>query len=774
MCLVRVCVQRPFPTVRRMDQESEIEYSTESPHVDEMATLLSATAMTINAVKIAAVVTINEPLARLYPLPVIDSSAIAAYERIRDVVREAMALETPVPPTIDVGGSTWGIMTEPVGEAGALLVVARPGRAWSPQDRAAAAALALVLTTTSERARRTDVLLHRQRLDELVSQVAARLMGATSADQRETFEWVVQTLASHLDSDTAFIRRNDMARGLSILEAEWPPRPWGGPGPDPLGEVAFDSDPVFEVIRDQREPYFLGGDRTTDEYLERINSGSGVAGVAGMSVPLLVNGATWGIIGFLHFHPHVWTPYELHALRAVASMLVQLQARIDAEQQIHYNANHDELTGLSNRRALIADIDRRLAGTDPFAILVVDLDRFKVMNDLLGHVVGDQLLATVATRIRYAVRDGDLVARLGGDEFVVVLSNVADSLTAVAGAQRIMEVVREAVDIGPQYISHTASVGVALANDRPETSYLSSMELLGRADVAMYSAKASGRNQAVVYDDELHAQIVERSRIELALDAAVRNGDLCLHYQPEVDLRTGKVLAVEALVRWNHPDRGIVPASEFIAVAEESGIIGRIGRWVFAEACRQYREWVDNGSSPGVTVRINLSPADFRQLDLLPFIKNTLSYYRVPPHHVCIEITEHAVTGDIEAVATVLTQLREMGLEVAIDDFGTGFATMSELKSIPTDYLKLDMGFVRGILTSRYDRAIVESICRLADALDLLVIGEGVESAEVARELVTLGCGRAQGYLFSRPVPPSRVAEMLDAGALDVSSIGDL
>jgi diguanylate cyclase (GGDEF)-like protein len=606
----------------------------------------------------------------------------------------------------------------------------------------------------------------RHRLDELITQIAVKLMSATPDTRGDILTWIVRTLAEFLESDVALLRRNDFERDLTVLVTEWPPRDYDGEGPDPLGEVPFDSDPIWSVMKEQAGPYFMGTEQTSDEYLETVESGTGIPEVMGASVPLLLDNKTWGILGFIHFTPHVWTADEIHALEATASMIVQLTARLDAEIQTTYNANHDHLTGLANRRSLIDELNRRLAltaTTRANALLMFDVDRFKVVNDYLGHNIGDELLCVIADRMKSAARENDLAARLGGDEFVMLLHNIADEESALAIAQRIRQIIAEPVLLNGQMVSHTASIGVALSSAEAPVGAL---DLLGRADVAMYASKDRGRNQVTIYDDELHNSVTERSHIELGLAEAIDNDGLRLYYQPEVNLDTGALLAVEALVRWDHPVRGIVNAADFISVAEETGLITRIGRWVFEHACEQLSIWDRDFPGNTLVMRVNMSPIDFRSPDLLDFIRKCLDTYSVAPSRICIEITEHAVLDDSTNVSEVLDKLRAVGLEVAIDDFGTGFASMTELKNIPTDFLKLDMSFVRGITSSRYDRAIVSAIITLAAALDLQVIGEGVEDAAIAAELLDLGCLRAQGYLISRPVPASGMHELIEAGGV--------
>jgi EAL domain-containing protein (putative c-di-GMP-specific phosphodiesterase class I) len=285
----------------------------------------------------------------------------------------------------------------------------------------------------------------------------------------------------------------------------------------------------------------------------------------------------------------------------------------------------------------------------------------------------------------------------------------------------------------------------------------------------MYAAKARGRNQVVVFDEAMREAANEKSRTELTLREAIEGGGLRLHFQPEVDLATGKLLAVEALVRWQHPTRGLLAASEFITVAEETGLVVNIGRWVFAEACRQLAAWKREYRDLDLVVRVNMSPAEFVMDDLVEFVENCMRINDVPGERLCIEITEYAVLDEPEKTARILRRFQSLGVEVALDDFGTGFASMSELKHLPVDLLKLDLSFVQGINSDPYDRAIVESIIRLGKALNLQVIAEGIENGQIVEKLVELGCHRGQGYLISMPVSPTDLIPLLQAGSVPMT-----
>ncbi len=697
--------------------------------------------------------------------PMIAAGAEEAYaaiiERVRVALRDGGSMGAI---TCDVFGVEWGSLVEPIenenGRAIGALVVARHGRTWSKRERSVVTAFASLLSHIATLAVRERVLLHQQRLDELVASVAEHLMPATATTRHEVLQWTIRALGEFLGSDVALMRRNDHVRGLSIFEAEWPVRE-NIPDPDPLGEVPFDADPIFAATRDLKAPYLTGiADDADDEYKQHIEEVAGPTPAAGAAVPLLMGDTTWGVIGFIHFQNHAWVPAEINALQAVASMLVQLQARIDAEERIIFNANHDELTGLPNRRALIAELKTRLAHRRDTAVMVIDLDRFKVMNDYLGHVNGDRLLVTMADRIQTSIRAGDFAARLGGDEFVFLVDRAHSEMEALASAYRILEVISQPVEIAGQVMNHTASVGIALS--QPGAS---AVEMLGRADAAMYTAKSRGRNRAVVFDRDLHLAIDERSQTELMLREAIDTGGLRLHFQPEVDLQSGKLLAVESLVRWQHPTRGLLVASDFITVAEETGLVSTLGRWVFAEACRQLSAWGHEYPNLDFTVRVNMSPADFKVGDLVDFVEGCLTRFGVPGNRLCVEVTEYAVVDDPEQTARILRGFQELGIEIALDDFGTGFASMTELKNLPVDFLKLDMSFVRGISNDPFDHAIVDAIIRLGRALGKEIIAEGVETRVIVERLLELGCHRGQGYLISKPVASGDLGQLLRAGS---------
>ena len=450
-------------------------------------------------------------------------------------------------------------------------------------------------------------------------------------------------------------------------------------------------------------------------------------------------------------------------------LIFQIQDITDrkrAEEQLLHDAFHDALTGLPNR-ALFMDhvkmaIQRsRRSGDRLFAALFLDLDRFKIINDSLGHMVGDQLLVGIAHRLEACLRPGDTVARLGGDEFTILLEDLSTAEDAIEVALRVQEAVSQPFNISGHEVFTTASIGIALSN----TGYERAEDLLRDADTAMYRAKMMGKKRHVVFDKEMHDRAMELLQIETDLRRALGRKEFFVHYQPIVSLETGKVCSFEALVRWRHPERGLVMPSEFISVAEETGLIIPLGQWVLVEACRQMREWqkfyqVDEA----VTVSVNLSSRQFSQAELVEQVSTALRDTGLPARSLKLEITESMVMENIDTAIDMLTQLRGLGVGLSIDDFGTGYSSLSYLHRFPIDTLKIDRSFVTRMTDNSENAEIVRTIVTLARSLDMDVIAEGVETHEQLRQLSGLGCDYGQGYLFSKPVAGGQAVELLLKG----------
>jgi diguanylate cyclase (GGDEF)-like protein len=658
-----------------------------------------------------------------------------------------------------------------VGARGAFAVAFDERPALAPGEIDTIRLFARLAAAFSETRGEIGVTSRQNRLDDLVSRISERLMSTTGPTLREALDWAVDELCRFLGADTAFLRRNDHSRGMSVLMADYPPR--GFPlDEDPLGIVPFDADPIFAATKDLKVPFIVRNSAQTDErYLQRVREAGQPDEFTGAAVPLVHGDVTEGILAFIYLTPYTWSEHEINALRAVAALLVQLLHRIDAEERLRHSALTDDLTGLPNRRALLEEVARRqTSGKTSTALIFIDLDRFKVMNDQLGHIAGDTVLRVIADRIRTSLRPDDFAARLGGDEFVVVLDDADGELGAVAAASRLLEIIEEPIDVRGQRVAHSASVGIAITESLSETAE----ELLGQADIALYAAKAQGRNRAVVFDHELEASVAQRSTIELLLRQALDEDALRVMYQPEFDLETGKLLAAEALVRWFRVGEGFVEAGKFVPIAEETHLIVDIDRWVLEKACAQLASWRREWGRLDMVVRVNISPAQLAIAGLVQSVADCLRRSGLPPEALCLEITEQAVIADVAQAVRVLQDLRSMGVQLAIDDFGTGFSSMSQLRSLPVDVLKIDRVFVDGIARDPTDQAIVDTIVRLARAFELDVVGEGIERLDDLSTLVRLGCRRGQGFLLARPQPPEALAPILENGGIDLDDLASI
>lgn len=603
-------------------------------------------------------------------------------------------------------------------------------------------------------------------LDLVVTSVATRLMGATAATAVDVSQGVLAELVEYFGVDVSFLRRNDHTLRASVLVAEWPVRP-GIPDPDPLKVVYFEgADPVFALAEHQKEPVVFRPEPSTDDYQRTINEGRQIPATSMACVPLLSGDVTSGVLGFVKFGDRDWTEAELNALKAIASLLAQVQARVDAEEQLRYLAEHDDLTGLYNRRALLSHLDARLAEGQPGPVsaLFFDLDRLKAINDYLGHTAGDWFIRVLAERLRRGAEGPHLIARLGGDEFVVVPTTPMDADAAEALAHRLQAVLRERVSIDGEMLTRTVSIGVALG----VPGHDSTSDLLRRADQAVLTAKGSGGNQVAVFTDDMSMKNEFRNDIELHLQTVIENGALLLHYLPEVDMRTGEIVACEALVRWQHPTRGLLAPDAFIGVAESINMAGELGRWVMRTACAEFAAWRSRGVGADAVMRINVSPVQLVTDGFVEAVADTMAEFGLPRGSVCLEITESVVVQDIETTRITLAGLKAAGVQVAIDDFGTGYSALSQLKSLPVDTLKIDRSFVRELGSDPGDLAIVRAIIALAEAFGLELVAEGVETEAAALTLLRHGCHRAQGFLLSRPIAGAAMESLLAKGRIPV------
>jgi diguanylate cyclase (GGDEF)-like protein/PAS domain S-box-containing protein len=449
----------------------------------------------------------------------------------------------------------------------------------------------------------------------------------------------------------------------------------------------------------------------------------------------------------------------------MAGSQTDVSARKRAEQQLLHDAFHDGLTGLANRtlfldRLSIALAARRRVGGESFAVLFLDLDRFKTVNDSLGHSVGDLLLAETGRRLIHLMRPSDTVARLGGDEFAILAGGVRDSAAAAHIAERVQRELARPLAVGGQEVFSSASIGIALPVD-PETS---AEGMLRDADLAMYRAKATGPGRYQVFDRELHAAAVQLLKLETELRRAVAAGDFVMHYQPIVSLVDGRIVGFEALARWAHPERGLVPPANFIAVAEETGLVVPLGWLVLERSCAQARSWQARyPSDPPYFMSVNVSGKLFAQEGAVEHVLRILERSGLAPESLRLEVTESVVLDHGETVMSGLRTLRGMGVQLSIDDFGTGYSSLSYLQRFHYDSLKIDRSFVRDIEVQD-SRVIIETILTLASHLGIGVVAEGVETEEQLQRLRTLGCPHGQGFWFARPLDEDGAEQLLAAG----------
>jgi diguanylate cyclase (GGDEF)-like protein/PAS domain S-box-containing protein len=452
------------------------------------------------------------------------------------------------------------------------------------------------------------------------------------------------------------------------------------------------------------------------------------------------------------------------AVGGVVATIRDIRERKAFENQLTHQAFYDSLTGLANRPLLFERLRRALVHAarrgSKVGVVFIDLDNFKLINDSLGHQLGDELIVQATGRLQSCVRAEDTLARIGGDEFVVVLEHLLSEADALPVTLAIAKEFRRTFAIGGRDLMVTVSMGMAMGDGGPEQADI----LLGNADIAMYRAKSDGKGRYVAFHSSMHVDTLARLELENDLRRAVANGELRVHYQPIVTVASAQVTEMEALVRWQHPTRGLLPPASFISIAEQTGLIVPLGKWVLEEACRQMVAWhAEVLATPPMTLSVNLSPKEFLSPNLVEEVARILRTTGLPPGCLKMEITEGVVMRDVESTITTLWRLKELGIRIAIDDFGTGYSSLGYLKRLPLDVLKIDRSFVSGLGHNPEDAAIVRAIIAMAKSLSLAVTGEGVESEEQANLLKAWGCDRGQGYYYGKPLDGAATAALLRA-----------
>jgi diguanylate cyclase (GGDEF)-like protein len=641
---------------------------------------------------------------------------------------------------------------------GAWLVIGRIGNeGFSAEELVLARSMARVMGLTErglrllenertlrEASERKTVLLGR--LIEIKRAVVRRSVGL-----EDVLDMIVQALSDLTGHDTAFLRLVDAADEQSTTV---------------VASRGIPAD-LLEAIRYARVGVGASGtaiaqDRTVvvENYGadRRSNPDSARHGVeTAMAAPVRRQGAVVGslVIGS-YDDSATFTDEDRDALEALAenaSIALTDAAMVDAA---FHQAFHDSLTSLPNRAAFLDRLDHALKIAErsdaEVGVLFLDLDRFKTVNDSLGHAAGDELLVAVGERLQSCLRDGDTPARLGGDEFAVLLEGIGDAAEAEEVAERVLARMREPFNIQGRTLMVSASVGISTATRR-------GADVLRDADLAMYRAKTGGRDRHATFEPEMHEALVEQLELESDLRGAIERDEFVVHYQPIVHLATGEILGAEALVRWNHPTRGFLPPIAFIPLAEETKLIVPIGRRVLRAACEQAVKWLARHGE--LTMSVNLSGVQLMQPDLVSDVADALRDTGLPAKHLTLEITETVLMGDDEATMARLRELKELGVRLAVDDFGTGYSSLQYLRDFPLDILKVAKSFVDGIADDKQGEALARAIVELGESCKLDVVGEGIELIEQREGLLELGCELGQGFLFARPADPETIDALL-------------
>ena len=633
------------------------------------------------------------------------------------------------------------------------------------------------LDVLKHEAERTAAEIHKERFARLLAALSATnetIMRA--ATREELFRRVCEAavLGGNFVSTVIALARPD-SEFLEVVAA-------AGPGRDSVLDIGLsahahhpEGQGITGIAMRTRKPCisndYLADFAISGHFHQRARTRAIMSGAA---LPLMRGEEAFGALLFLSRERNAFTVELTELLQRLADNVAfalenfdRADAKMIADQRIEYLASHDSLTDLPNRESfnqlLHFAIESARRQDRQLAVLFIDLDRFKVINDSLGHDAGDRLLTETGARLRRSVRACDVVARLGGDEFVLILEDVASREDVEGVARGLLRVLSDPIQLNGHECHVTASIGVAIY----PLDGADIQTLTGNADTAMYLVKGDGKDGFRFFSRDTKTQPIERLTMETNLRHALERDELLLHYQPKVDLITGEITGVEALLRWRHPDGTMLPPSEFIPLAEETGLIVSIGRWVLRQSCAQNMTWQRGGVRP-ISMAVNLSPRQFVDERLLQDIDEALAASGMSPSLLQLEVTESMVMRNVGRTVRVLDAIQSRGIQIAIDDFGTGYSSMSLMKQLPIDTIKIDRSFVRDLASDLEDQAITQAIISMGKALGMTVVAEGVETTEQQAFLRQHACDEMQGYLVSKPVPPSGVAALL--GSSDVVS----
>ena len=607
-------------------------------------------------------------------------------------------------------------------------------------------------------------------LNQLISESALRLMPASLQSAESLSQKILAYLSDYFDVSVAFYRRNDREKRLSILVAEWPVRE-NIPDPDPLAVIHFDDNPIFGMSEHLKSSVMLvPGDPHTEMYQEMIAKAAGLEKVTAICVPLLSAENTEGMLGLVREGNRAWSDDEVFALQSIATMFMQTQSRLLAERALRKAAYIDSLTGLPNTKGLLERGRNMLEYMVPTALIQIDLQDLRSVNDTLGRQAGDKLITQFSSLLREHGFGMGWCGRINGNGFALLMEDPGDEESLLLKAHQLHEALSVPVQIGERHITLSLRLGISRTYGRQ----ISADDLFQEANAAVHS-NARGPDEHVFLFDQARAEEKRlQVEMEIALQDAVDSDDqIIVHYQPEVDLRTGLLVGCEALARWQHPEMGLLAAGRFIEMAERTGLVVPLSRKVLEKAIAQQAQWQREDPTLNTTIRINVSPAQLMGTDLAEDVNSLLLKYALPADNLCIEVTEHVVMDYSDRALGALARLREQGVEVAIDDFGIGHSSIAKLKYMPADTLKIDRAFITSLVDTDRDRALVDTIIRMAAAFNMTVVAEGVETPEELTELLQMDADRGQGYFFAKPMSAEDVKKLFHQRLFNPSSYSE-